>query len=172
MVRQQLTSLFAPSGWCAGAACAVLLALLSACSTTPATPAPTPSGTPETTDEQASPAPAAPARSDPSQATLALLSQSRRAERSGALAEAIAYAERAVRISPREAPLWTRLAELELANEQPETAMQYGRKALSLAGDEPDLQRDAWLVIADAHAAIGNKAEAARIRARWRTYRG
>jgi tetratricopeptide (TPR) repeat protein len=106
------------------------------------------------------------------QATLALLNQSERAAASGEIDEAISYAERAVRIDPRRADLWTGLARLELANEDPDTAIRYAQKALSLAGSRADWQRDAWLVIADAKDALGESAEAAEIRASWKTVRG
>ncbi len=121
--------------------------------------------------EEAAQPPPAP-RPSPDQATLALLKQSERAAASGEIAEALSYAERAVRIDPRRADLWTGLARLELANEDPDTAIRYARKALSLAGSRADWQRDAWLVIADAKEAQGESAEAAEIRARWKTVRG
>ena len=105
-------------------------------------------------------------------ATLALVRQSHRAQSNGSLLEAIAYAERAIRIERRRADLWVRLAELELANAQPEIAIQHAHKALTLAGDRVDWQRDAWLVIADAKAALGKSAEAVAIREKWQTLRG
>mgnify|MGYP001825388099 CR=1 FL=1 len=112
------------------------------------------------------------ARPSPDQATLALLNQSERAAASGEIDEAISYAERAVRIDPRRADLWTGLARLELANEDPSTAIRYAQKALSLAGSRADWQRDAWLVIADAKEALGESAAAEEIRASWQTARG
>ena len=105
-------------------------------------------------------------------ATLALVQQSQRAEAAGSLNEAIAYAERAIRINPRAADLWLRLASLELTNEQPESTIQYANKALSLMRSRPDWQRQAWLLIADARSALGEEQEAQAIRDRWQTYRG
>jgi predicted Zn-dependent protease len=132
-------------------------------SSEPADPAVT--GTPEAS-------PSTPTRPSPDEATLALLNQSDRAAASGAIDQALAYVERAVRIDPRRADLWTRLAQLELANEDPDTAIRYARKALSLAGSRVDWSRDAWLVIADAKEALGESAEATEIRSRWTTVRG
>ena len=157
----------------------VLLLLIGGCATSPASAPESESG--EAASAEAPDAPAPPGaeppgtsapRSSPDQATLALLNQSERAAASGAIDEALAYAERAVRIDPRRADLWTRLAELELANRDPDTAIRYARKAISLAGSRVDWTRDAWLVIADAKDALGESAEAAEIRTRWATVRG
>ena len=161
----------------------LLLALLMAgCATSPP-PASTPGAgsTDSSTDSIAGPGTApdasgetadAPARPSTEGATLALLAQSDRAADSGDLEGALAYAERAVRIEPRRADLWIRLAQLALAGDDPATAIQYANKALSLAADRPDWQRDAWMVVADAKEAQGSAAEAEEIRRRWRTARG
>jgi tetratricopeptide (TPR) repeat protein len=116
--------------------------------------------------------PSAEAKPDTSSATQALLAQSERAQGAGSLNEAIAYTERAVRISPRQADLWIRLASLELANNQPQSSIQYANKGLSLAGGRTDWQRQAWLIIADARDALGEHDAARSIRERWQTYRG
>jgi tetratricopeptide (TPR) repeat protein len=104
--------------------------------------------------------------------TLALLRQSERSADSGDLAGAIAYVERAIRLSPRDADLWLRLARLQLAAERPASAEQLAQKAIALAGSATDQQRSGWLLVADAREAQGDDAAAARIRARWRTFRG
>lgn len=110
-------------------------------------------------------------RSDASQATLALLRESERAKASGDNASAVAYVERAIRLEPRRADLWIELARLQLPLKAV-AAERYARKALALAVDRADLQRDAWLVIADAKQAKGEQDEATAIRDRYRTYRG
>lgn len=113
----------------------------------------------------------APARSgDP--ATSALLARSDSALAAGNPGEAIAYAERAMRIRPHDPLLWMRLAELQLANEDPVAAEQLARRAVSLSGSSEALARRAWLLVADARAAQGDQIEARRIRAEWRTGRG
>jgi tetratricopeptide (TPR) repeat protein len=140
-----------------------------------ATSTPPPGQTPSPAEPAGTPAPEhAPATAAPSSdaATLALLEQSERAAKNGALDEALSYAERAVRIEPRRADLWTHLAALELTDGNPTTAIQYANKALALAADRPDWQRDAWLVIADAKDALGETEEAQAIRRRWQTARG
>ncbi len=153
--------------------------LLAGCSATP-TQSTTPAGETQTkTAEDAGETrtPAAQSTPQPSQptsqnATLALLQQSQRAEAAGSVTEAIAYAERAIRINPRAPDLWLRLASLELTNEQPQSTIQYANKALSLIRTRADWQRQAWLLIADARSALGEEEEADAIRARWQTYRG
>jgi len=130
---------------------------------------------PDTADQadgERQPDPGAPARSDASTPTLALLRQSERSADSGDLAGAIAYVERAIRLNSRHAELWLRLARLQLAAERPERAEQLAQKAIALAGDASDEQRAGWLVVADALEAQGDQEAAARIRTRWRTYRG
>lgn len=164
----------------------LLALLLGGCATTPApssTPSSSGSPAPEATSEidtenqsarsgrEQSTAEAV-ARPSSDGATLALLNQSERAAEEGSVDEALSYAERAVRIDPRRADLWTHLAKLELMNEDPTTAIRYARKALALASDQPDWARDAWLVIADAKEVLGDDAAAAEIRERWRTARG
>lgn len=161
----------------------LLALLLGGCATSSTTGGTAEESAPEATTEigaedqstsprgEQSPAEAA-ARPSPDGATLALLNQSERAAEGGSVDEALSYAERAVRIDPRRADLWTHLATLELLNEDPATAIRYARKALALASDRPDWTRDAWLVIADAKEAMGDDAAAADIRKRWRTARG
>ena len=133
----------------------------------PATPAPPPT---------AEPAPPARPASNTEAPTLALLRQSRRAADGGDLAGAIAYVERAIRLNPRDATLWLALARLQLQAGQPARAEQLAQKAIALAGENGDGQGDgrraAWLLVADAKEAQGQAEAAARIRERWRTYRG
>lgn len=154
----------------------LLLLLASGCTATPITPSPGEDSDSDRTDTQASgqpaPAPAPAQQPNVGDATLALLQLSERAQSAGSLPEAIAYAERAIRINPRQADLWLRLATLELANEQPQSVIQYANKALSLADGQQGLQQQAWLLIADARTALGDHEAAEAIRQRWGTYRG
>jgi len=129
---------------------------------------------PEPEDEPVE-APAAPAPrrySDTEAPTVALLRQSNRAASSGDLASAIAYVERAIRLDSRDAELWLELGRLQLRAKRPATAEQLAHKAIALAGSRNDHQRRGWLLVADAKEAQGEQEEAARIRERWRTYRG
>ncbi|MEM1229731.1 MAG: tetratricopeptide repeat protein [Pseudomonadota bacterium] len=110
-------------------------------------------------------------RSDASQATLALLDRSRRAASAGDRSNAIAYVERALRLEPKDPRLWLELARLQLP-QAPTAAERYARKALALAPRDAILERDAWLLIAEAKAEAGDAAGAATIRQRYRTFRG
>lgn len=157
------------------------LALLTAgCASQYPAPAPTPSeppaedaSTPAPGAEAEAPPPPAPrARSDTEAPTVALLRQSSRAADSGDLAGAIAYVERAIRLNSRDAALWLELASLQLRAGRPATAEQLAHKAIALAGSRDDQERQGWLLVADAKEAQGEQEEAARIRTRWRTYRG
>jgi hypothetical protein len=94
-------------------------------------------------------------------ATAALLARSDSALQAGNTGEAIAYAERAMR-----------LAELHLAANEPDAAEQLARRAVSLSGSSMSLARRAWLLVADARQAQGDKPEAQRIRAEWQIGRG
>ncbi len=109
---------------------------------------------------------------DTQSATLALLNQSQRARNSGATGEAAAYVERAIRLNPRQADLWLRLAELHLEQNDLEAAIQYANKTITLAGQRMDWVQQAWLLIADARAAQGDIHSAEEIRTKWQTYRG
>lgn len=154
----------------------LLVALAGGCTSTPTAPSSGESPdadraeTPADTQSSAQPAPAP--QPDAGDATLALVQLSERAQSAGSLPEAIAYAERAIRINPRQPDLWLRLATLELADEQPQSAIQYANKALSLADGQTQLERQAWLLIADARTALGDHEAAEAIRQRWGTYRG
>ena len=46
------------------------------------------------------------------------------------------------------------------------------QKAIALSGSRADIERNAWLVVADARERQGDTEEAARIRQHWRTYQG
>ncbi len=109
---------------------------------------------------------------DTDSATLALLNQSERARNSGNHVEAVAYVERAIRLNPRQADLWLRLARLHLAEQELEAAIQYANKTIALAGNRMDWVKQAWLVIADAREGQGDHAAAREIRGKWQTYRG
>jgi tetratricopeptide (TPR) repeat protein len=133
-------------------------------------PAPDTAESPEAdTDGTTAPPPRQPDARAP---TLALLRQSERSADNGDLAGAIAYVERAIRLNPRDAELWLRLARLQLAADRPANAEQLAQKAIALAGSATDQQRSGWLLVADAREAQGDTDAAARIRARWRTFRG
>lgn len=155
----------------------LLAALISGCTTQRASDPRTTGGAipppiyPEIDTTPSAPGAPPTPRSDTSIATLALLRDSEAARKRGDTGTAIGYVERAIRLEPRRADLWIELAKLQLP-EQGVAAERYARKALSLAGDRVDLQRDAWLVIADAKQARGDAAAAQAIRERYRSLKG
>ena len=94
------------------------------------------------------------------------------AEAKAALADnnglsAINLLERAIRMQPRDSELWVALAQAHLANNNIGAATQHARKAIALAGNEPALQRNAWLALADIREAEGMTTEARSIRRRY-----
>ncbi len=85
---------------------------------------------------------------------------------------AIVYLERAVRIEPRNPDLWLRLSAQYLASRSLLAAAQHAHKGIALAGDNPELQRRAWLLMADIEQAQGNFSQAQALRRRWGPVRG
>ncbi len=108
----------------------------------------------------------------PNPATIALLASADEASANGNHGGAITYLERAVRMQPRDAGLWTRLAAAYLANDEIINATRHVRKAIALAADDDAAARDAWLTMADIKEAEGNLNEARSIRQRWVGGRG
>ncbi len=74
----------------------------------------------------------------------------------GNLAEAVATLERALRIEPRNAHLWNRLAHLRLDQQQPLLAAELAAKSNVLAAADPELKRDNWILIGQARRATGD----------------
>lgn len=100
----------------------------------------------------------APAYQNP--AVVALLEEAERQRDAGNLNLAAAALERALRIAPRDPMLRIRLGWLRLEQGDPFQAKELARMAVVYAGEQHDLQADAWDVIAAAERAIGNQVEA------------
>lgn len=79
--------------------------------------------------------------SAPNQTVLALLSQAKRQEQAGQPERAAAVIERALRIDPKNAELWHRLALLRLQQGQYSLAASLAAKSNALAANNPSLQR-------------------------------
>jgi hypothetical protein len=80
--------------------------------------------------------------------------------------------ERAIRLDSRDVDLWLRLARLQLSAARPAVAEQLAQRAIAMARDQRDRERQGWLLVAEAREAQGDPEGAARIRERWQTYRG
>lgn len=75
----------------------------------------------------------------PNTAVLALLDNATQQSRSGKLDAAAAALERALRIAPRNADIWSRLAAVRLQQGQFEQAASLAAKSMNLAGNDIDL---------------------------------
>lgn len=77
-----------------------------------------------------------------------LLQESGRLQREGDLAGAVASLERALRIEPRNAHLWNRIAKLRVEQGEGKRAAEMAAKSNSLAGADTKLRADNWRMIA------------------------
>jgi hypothetical protein len=109
---------------------------------------------------------------EPHAAVLALLQREAAATRAGDLARAGAELERALRIAPRDAELWLRLARVRLLQRQWQQAESMAMRCLSLSGPDAGLDRPAWEVIATARESSGDRLGAAAARQRAGTVPG
>jgi hypothetical protein len=91
---------------------------------------------------------------------VALLDNARTQHAAGDTQAAVVSVERALRIEPRNALLWNRLARLRLQQKRPGLAAQLAAKSNALAGNDPRLKRDNWSVIAAARRMQGDSAGA------------
>jgi tetratricopeptide (TPR) repeat protein len=91
------------------------------------------------------PAPPAPPQTAPVQTLLAQAYQQRATDD---LAGAAATLERALRIEPRNALLWNRLADVRLQQGQYAQAGNLAARSNALAGDQVGLKQDNWRIIA------------------------
>ncbi|MET0024277.1 MAG: hypothetical protein ABW085_08455 [Sedimenticola sp.] len=95
-----------------------------------------------------------------SKAVQSLMQQADRQKAKGDLAAAVVSIERGLRIEPRNAHLWNRLAHLRYDQGQRGLAADLAAKSNSLAGRDLELKRDNWLLIADARRSVGDIAGA------------
>jgi hypothetical protein len=85
-----------------------------------------------------------------------LLQRAASQQAEGNRVEAVATVERALRIEPRNARLWNRLAHLRAEQRQAVLAADLAAKSNTLAGDDPELKRDNWRLIAWARRSLGD----------------
>ncbi|MCL7422335.1 MAG: tetratricopeptide repeat protein [Methylobacter sp.] len=86
----------------------------------------------------------------PSPAIGALVSAADRNSQAGNLESAAAALERAIRIEPRNAALFYKLAELRIKQSKPRLAEDLAKKSALLASKDTRLKRQSWLLIANA----------------------
>ena len=95
-----------------------------------------------------------------SSAVTSLLKSAQRQESAGDLAAAVGTIERALRIEPRNAHLWNRLAHLRFSQGRISPAADLALKSMALAGGDIALKRDNWQLIARARRGAGDVAGA------------
>ncbi|MFZ4703943.1 MAG: tetratricopeptide repeat protein, partial [Candidatus Methylumidiphilus sp.] len=100
------------------------------------------------------PAPISPPTEPP--AVLALLQEADVSTASGRLDNAAASLERGIRIQPRNALLWQKLAEVRLQQNQPGLAEDLAKKSNLLAKDNKNVTRKNWSIIAEARRQKGD----------------
>ena len=91
----------------------------------------------------------------------ALRAQAERQRQAGDYAGAAATLERALRIQPQDARLWNRLARVRMEQGLHSQAANLAARSNALAGDQADLKRDNWSIIASARRQAGDTAGAA-----------
>jgi len=64
--------------------------------------------------------------------------------------------ERALRIEPRNAKIWNRLAGVRYSQESWKKAIQLAAKSNTLAGQNKTLRRENWYLMSNAHKELGN----------------
>lgn len=90
----------------------------------------------------------------------ALLNDADQFSKQGQSEKAAATIERALRIEPKNALLWHRLAAVRMQQQQWQQAIVMARKSNALAGDNKQLKSDNWAIIAAAYDSLGNKEKA------------
>jgi len=149
-----------------------MMTLLSSCATTseqrqppaPATPAPPAPQAPATSKPSPPAPPPGPEHTPQQPAVVALLDEAERYDALGQRDQAAASLERALRIQPRDATLWHRLARIRFAQGQLQQAQTLAARSNALAGNDHRLKAANWHLIADAKAKMGDADGAARAR--------
>ncbi len=114
------------------------------------------------TQSEASPKPSpptSPAAKSPSSSNpvvVSLLKSASQYEAKGDLGRSAASIERGLRIAPKDAHLWSRLAHIRLQQDRPKQAELLSKKSIRFAGGNSGLLADNWLIIAEARGRQGN----------------
>jgi len=104
------------------------------------------------------------ARPQPARAVQVLMRRAEDQRRAGDFPAAAASLERGLRIEPRNAHLWNKLAHVRSAQKQFARVEQFAAKSNALGGSDSALRADNWQLIAGARAAQGDARGAARAR--------
>jgi len=91
-----------------------------------------------------------------SPAVNALASAANQSSKSGDIEAATTTIERAIRIEPRNATLYYKLAVLRLKQSKPKLAEDLAKKALLLATNDTTLKKHSWLLVARARELLGD----------------
>ena len=78
--------------------------------------------------------------------------------------------ERALRIEPRNATLWGRLADIRYGQQAWRKAIQLAAKSNTLAGSNTMLKRQNWYLMANAYEALGDQTSAQKYRTKLSSY--
>lgn len=104
------------------------------------------------------------ARPQPARAVQVLIRRADDQKRQGDLPGAVTSLERALRIEPRNATLWNRLAHVRSVQGLHGKVEQFAAKSNALAGSDDVLRADNWSLIAGARSARGDERGASRAR--------
>ncbi len=85
-------------------------------------------------------------------------------QQAGDFAAAENSLERALRIEPRNALLWNRLAEVKYAQNKWQQSVQLASKSNTLSAGNVNLRRRNWYLIANAYNALGDEVSAQKYR--------
>lgn len=96
------------------------------------------------------------ARAQPNRAVAGLRKNAELQRRSGDYSSAVASLERALRISPRDADLWNRLARVRADQRRFAQVEDLAAKSNALSGGDRALMADNWQLIARARRALGD----------------
>ncbi len=98
-----------------------------------------------------------------------LLASADTQQRSGDVDGAANSLERALRIEPRNALLWSRLANVRFTQKDWRQAVQLAAKSNTLAANNRNLRRQNWNLMASAYDALGDEASAQKFREKLRS---
>ena len=101
----------------------------------------------------------------------ALLEEASRQEAANDLTAAVGSVERALRIEPRNAHVWHRLASLRMQQGRHAMAVELAAKSNSLAGGDAELVRHNWRLMARSYRAAGDSDSAKAAERKAQAYR-